>query len=629
MSADEMRRPDGEHSSDVVLKNKRLVDSYGHDVLLRAIFENVPECVKVFDPDGNFLVMNRAGLEMIEVDSFEEVQGTPAKYCVAPEYRPALEALLERVMKGECGSVHYEILGKKGGRRSADTRALPLSDASGEITGILAITRDTTIEQDAEKAIQASLARLRRMVEELPVSAICIEGERVFFNRAAEKLLGYSATSVTTVQQCFDSLFRDRAPKMRGMFESARNERTTVSKELELVCKDGNKKIVEIAVYNDAHGEVWVIHDVTERKRAEEAVRQRERQLSTLLSNLPGAAYRCKNDRNWTLEFISEGCRAITGYSPAELIANTPSIGTILASGEEERVWEEVQSSIEKLQSFQLVYRIRHRDGSEHSIWEKGRGVYDADGNIEAIEGFMTDITEMERMKQELLQSERLAAMGRMFSVLAHESRNALQRIQSGVEMLKFEFDEASESYEDLRRIAGAREDLQRLYNEMRSFAGPMNLQRSDCDLSKIWKKAWMHLEPLWHPREVVLNDCDSEVDSVLNVDAFRIEQVFRNLFENALGACPDPVRLDMTCRESQIEGCPAIGVVLRDNGPGITDEQKSKIFEPFYTTKHNGTGLGMAIAKRIVEAHQGTIEVRDPEGGGAEFVLTIPRILL
>ena len=114
----------------------------------------------------------------------------------------------------------------------------------------------------------------------------------------------------------------------------------------------------------------------------------------------------------------------------------------------------------------------------------------------------------------------------------------------------------------------------------------------------------------------------------VCPVDPFRLEQVFRNILENALAACPSPVAVVVRCAETALDGRPALCVAVRDNGPGMTAEQRRRIFEPFFTTKTKGTGLGMAIAKRIIEAHGGQIAVGTGPAPGAEIVLTLPRVL-
>ena len=100
---------------------------------------------------------------------------------------------------------------------------------------------------------------------------------------------------------------------------------------------------------------------------------------------------------------------------------------------------------------------------------------------------------------------------------------------------------------------------------------------------------------------------------------------MFRNILENALAACEDPVRITVGYAESQLAARPAVQVSFRDNGPGLDPEQRARIFEPFYTTKVRGTGLGMAIARRIVDAHGGTISIGE-ERSGAEIIITLPR---
>ena len=108
--------------------------------------------------------------------------------------------------------------------------------------------------------------------------------------------------------------------------------------------------------------------------------------------------------------------------------------------------------------------------------------------------------------------------------------------------------------------------------------------------------------------------------------DPFRLEQVFRNILDNALAAGSPPVPIEVRAAAAELDGQPAIRIAVRDNGPGIAPEQRSKIFDPFFTTKAKGTGLGMAIAKRIVEAHGGRIAIGDGDGPGAVFLITLPR---
>ena len=134
-----------------------------------------------------------------------------------------------------------------------------------------------------------------------------------------------------------------------------------------------------------------------------EALRDSQRQLQTLMSNLPGIAYQGENDDDWTMTFLSEGCLNLTGYSREELMPGGPvSYGSLVHPDDGTRVWETVQEALEARRRFRITYRIRTRDGTEKWVWEQGCGIFDAKGKLLFLEGFITDITEQRRAEQAL-----------------------------------------------------------------------------------------------------------------------------------------------------------------------------------------------------------------------------------
>jgi PAS domain S-box-containing protein len=142
--------------------------------------------------------------------------------------------------------------------------------------------------------------------------------------------------------------------------------------------------------------------------RTQESLRESERMLSTLIGNLPGMAYRCLNDENWTMEFISEGCYELTGYVPSDLIGNrTLSYNELIYPDDRHPSWEQVQQALAKRQPFRLVYRIQTATGREKWVWEQGQGVFVENGDLLAIEGFITDITEQTLAEEALRESEK------------------------------------------------------------------------------------------------------------------------------------------------------------------------------------------------------------------------------
>ena len=144
-----------------------------------------------------------------------------------------------------------------------------------------------------------------------------------------------------------------------------------------------------------------------ERKRAEQALRESQRKLFTLMGNLPGMAYRCANDEHWTMEFVSEGCFHLTGYHPADLVANrTVAYEEIMDSADRDAVRRTVEDAIAHRRPFEMSYRIRTANGDHKWVWERGRGVFSPKDELLALEGFISDISERTKAEEALRQSE-------------------------------------------------------------------------------------------------------------------------------------------------------------------------------------------------------------------------------
>jgi signal transduction histidine kinase len=237
------------------------------------------------------------------------------------------------------------------------------------------------------------------------------------------------------------------------------------------------------------------------------------------------------------------------------------------------------------------------------------------------------------RAREQLLVQERLAAIGHAMTALAHESRNALQRSRAGLEMLHKRVAGNSEAVELLTAVQDSQTYLTELYEQVRSYAAPINVHCAATDLDQLAQETWEHLAAQ-HPgctlREVPPSPTQGQValpadQRVCAVDRRAMGQVLRNLFENAL-ASAHPAEVSLSWSATKLAGRPALRLAIRDNGPGVPAAQRAMIFEPFYTTKVRGTGLGLAISRRIVEAHGGEIGLAESDGCGAEFWITIPR---
>jgi signal transduction histidine kinase len=242
--------------------------------------------------------------------------------------------------------------------------------------------------------------------------------------------------------------------------------------------------------------------------------------------------------------------------------------------------------------------------------------------NPELLHKTLNRIIALKHAERKARQAQRLATIGQMMAGLAHESRNALQRSLACLEMLEMEVGDKPEALDLVQRVRRAQQQLNCLLEEVRNYAAPMQLERYVCSLRDVWNEAWEQTSPHRLGRDAAIAET-VEGDCRCRIDRFRMAQVFRNIFENSLAACQDPVRIEIVFTKGS-GGGQGIQILFRDNGPGLTFEQKRRIFEPFYTTKPKGTGLGMAIAQRIVDTHGGTISVHD-EGPGAAILVALP----
>lgn len=184
--------------------------------------------------------------------------------------------------------------------------------------------------------------------------------------------------------------------------------------EIDGIRKDGKiityeLRAVPIIEKGERIGVQAILRNVTERKKTEAKLQQNEKRLSNLMSNLPGMAYRCKYDSAWTMEFVSQGCSELTGYLPDELINNKEiSYAELIHPEDRENIYKTIATSVQQKKPFQLLYRIRTKDDAEKWVWEKGNAVFNNKRKVDALEGFVTDISSRVHAEEALKESEEL-----------------------------------------------------------------------------------------------------------------------------------------------------------------------------------------------------------------------------
>ncbi len=520
-------------------------------------------------------------------------------------------------------------------------------DVFGEGGGrpMLGACVDVTDRRAAEEAVRASEERLRLILESATDFAIFTLGPDrtvTLWSPGAASTFGYAEGEI--VGRPGDVLFtpEDRgagAPQAEA--EQARREGRAADERWHLR-KDGSRFFASgVLTPLGPGGFVKVLRDLTDRKRLEDALARDARILASVHDAV------IVTDLGGVVTYWNEGATRLFGWAPEEMVGR-PYADRF---PEPERSWIAAEIVRRAAGSeWSGEYEDYRKDGSRVWIDSRVARFEGPGGQVTGILGVSRDIThrkeadaalrrardelearvaertaELRHTQEQALRAERLAAIGQTVTALAHEGRNALQRAVGTLARLGMRLEGRADELDLLGRSRQALDDLEHLFDDVRTYAAPIQLDPRPCDVAALWREVWEQVAGQHPGRDVRLEERPGAPDTACEADPFRVRQVFTNLFSNALEACPDPVRVAVACREVTLGGRPALEVTVRDNGPGLTEEQRRRALEPFFTTKAKGTGLGLAIARRILEAHGGGIAINGG-AGGAEITLTLPR---
>jgi signal transduction histidine kinase len=229
----------------------------------------------------------------------------------------------------------------------------------------------------------------------------------------------------------------------------------------------------------------------------------------------------------------------------------------------------------------------------------------------------------VEQKVAELRQAQSLAAIGQMVSVVAHEVRNPLQSIKLGTDVLHLELDDNKSLSETLAAIDRGIETLSSIVTELLEYSKPVELQYSTLPVMALVEEA---LRLLSHKlRDISISLEVDQREREISVDSMKFTAVLVNLISNAIEAMPNGGSLGICSRFLTENGSSVLKLSITDNGCGIAEKDLQRVQEPFVTTKSRGTGLGLPICKKIVEAHRGSMQIRSRLNEGTVVEITIP----
>jgi PAS domain S-box-containing protein len=389
--------------------------------LLQSVLDSMAEGVVTADNSGAFQVWNPAAQHIVgsgplnvETDAWSERFGLFLRDMVTP-YPPG-ELPLMRAIHGE--SVNDILVFVQSRHRPSggwlSVNARPLRDEAGHIRGGVAVFRDVTERRRTEEALRHSQERYELLVTRASdiIYRTDAMGRFTFINPVAMRLMKYSEQEL--LNRRFVDLIHPDHQAAAERFYGRQFVRQTPSTyyEFPALAKDGSEvwigQNVQILLEDGkAIGFQAVARDITERKRVQAALSASEERFRSLVSNLPGAVYRCACDSVWTMEFLSDPIKHLCGYPASDFLANNiRTYASVIYPDDLQMVERIVLGAVAQRRPFSIEYRLLHKDGSIRWVYEKGQGIFAADGQVLWLDGVIFDITDRKRVEEALLESE-------------------------------------------------------------------------------------------------------------------------------------------------------------------------------------------------------------------------------
>lgn len=267
-----------------------------------------------------------------------------------------------------------------------------------------------------------------------------------------------------------------------------------------------------------------------------------------------------------------------------------------------------------------FAYTFVHDDGVEIPVEISGSPLLDDQGHGLGSVLLLRDLREIRSMEEQLARSRRLAALGRMAAGIAHEIRNPLGTLRGFAQYFGNRAeDDASKEYSNL--MVGEVDRLNEIISSLLQFSRPRNPEFKQVNISKLLEKTSKLLEHDFKDSKITLHLSNGCVTSI-EADSDFLLQVLLNLLQNSLNACREGDSVSLSCEDDELN----IYITITDNGIGMNREERERMFDPFFTTRKVGTGLGLAVSHQIVEQHNGSFKVRSRPGKGTTLTLTLPR---
>ena len=423
---------------------------------------------------------------------------------------------------------------------------------------------------------------------------------------------------------------KDENGKIVGLFGISRivTKELLTKRRLKEAQAKSIKMVKELQRHRD-HLEELVEDRTKEIQKSHLVLEKTKDNLSTLISNLNGMVYHCRNNKDWTMDFVSSGSIELTGYKPEDFTGGMITFNEIIHPEDRASAWDDVQQALKMKKPYMLSFKIVTSDGKLKHVRAKGRGIWFENGELEGLQGFVIDITDevmtqeaLIKTKEQVAHADKLSTLGKLVGSVAHEFNNPLYGVIGLIDNLG----EGSTPEEREKFTTLAKKECWRMADmvkNLQNFYKPSEGIPSSVSMNKLVKDVLLIIGKEIKQKGInITKNFYDDLGSFEGVED-QIKQVVINLLQNASDAVSETEK-EIVLTTDQNES--HVILKVQDTGSGIPEENMKNLFDPFFTTKGvKGTGLGLSVSYGIVKKHGGEITVESKIGEGSTFTVSLP----
>ncbi len=608
----------------------------------KAFFDNAPIGKAITSPEGAWLRVNRALAAMLGYSS-EELLSTSLLTLTHPddvaETREATRALLA----GERETVAFERRFRaKDGRFVWTYVTTQLRRAADEIPlHFFSYILDITDRKKADADLRESETRYRRLFESAKDGVLILDADTgciVDVNPFMTEMTGYLRDEFIGKQLWEIGPFRDAAASQASFAELQANDYVRYD-DLPLKTHDGRKAEVEfvsnVYLVNGKRVIQCNIRDVTVRRQAEADLRMRDRAIQAVTQ---GILITDATKADHPIVYASPGFERLSGYPAAEVLGRNCRF--LQGPGTDPASRMKLREAIRKAQACTVELLNYRKDGTAFWNLLAVSPVTDPGGRVTHFVGVQTEVTERRKLEAQLLQAQKMEAVGRLAGGVAHDFNNVLSVILSYAEMIAADLRPDEPLRADIEEIRTAGMRATELTRQLLAFSRQQVLETKVLDLSQSLTKMSKMLQRLLGA-DITLTTLPASGLWNVRADPGQIEQIVMNLAVNARDAMPRGGELtietenvylneEYATTHHAVRPGPYVMLAVTDTGSGMDADTQARIFEPFFTTKEpgKGTGLGLATVFGIVKQSGGHIWVYSEPGAGTTFKIYFPKVV-